>query len=255
MPSSPVLGAAEERYVAEALQHYLQKVGRSSKGGRLAIAESGALGVDASTMRLGAKSAQAGLVAAAAATGNQISIAQVPQSKSYYCGPAAGFMILKTPKFKGAKSVADGKALSQSNLAGSGYMMTDSRGATTWASKSFVAALNEWTGANPKTWYQVNAPTVTRVASIATFNIDLGYAFAVDTVEFQGGTHYNGHPNRTLGHWLAGYRYSASGDTLYFADPAANAPSLTGFGATKPTFSHAASTFTSRYLQSNGIVG
>lgn len=41
----------------------------------------------------------------------------------------------------------------------------------------------------------------------------------MSTVELAGGAHYNGHPNRTIGHWVAAYGYSSNAAIGSFADP------------------------------------
>jgi hypothetical protein len=69
-----------------------------------------------------------------------------------------------------------------------------------------------------------------------------------NTVEYAGGGHYNGHPDRLIGHWIVGYAYSDSAAKLSFADPATGLSGYTG----SQKFSISTSAF-APYL-GNGIV-
>lgn len=201
--------------------------------------------------------AQQGVVAAAACentpapTSKTLTVTWVQQSNGYYCGPAAAFMAIKQRGITTSKDGAS-KALTQANLAGSAYLNTTSSSGTAWASKRMHATLNKWT--NTSLWAATNAPSTTAARATllkSSFRSSVGISgrtVLVNALEYKGGTHYNGHPNRTIGHWMVGYAYSASGDTISFADPATGLSGYTG----KEKFSISTSTF-APYL-GNGIV-
>ena len=71
----------------------------------------------------------------------------------------------------------------------------------------------------------------------------------MNTVEFEGGAHYNGHPNRTIGHWIVGYGYGSSGATSWYNDPATSY-----YPNASATFQADTASFSNTYLQSNGIM-
>ncbi|MEU8371960.1 hypothetical protein AB0C22_02425 [Micromonospora sp. NPDC048894] len=184
-----------------------------------------------------------------AASSRILGLSQTGQSKGYYCGPASGYMILRYLHGTGFKSKYNGASLSQPNLATSSHMATEANGATTWTSKRFATGINRWRGFN---WYvQVPKPSGSLLVAVFAHSIGgNGMPIGADTVEFAGGSHYNGHPtNKTIGHWIVGFGYTASGQTSSWADPA-----TTVWSATKPSFSYSTSSFATRFLQSNGIV-
>lgn len=178
-----------------------------------------------------------------------LNVPQVAQINGYYCGPATGYMILKHAGY--TTSRYDGVALSQSALATNTYMRTNTNGATTWASQDMITALNRWSNLGGSTRYmylQKGQPTIAQVQFAAQYRI--GYntmAFAGSTVEYLNGSHYNGHPNRLIGHWITGFAYTSSGASISWADPATSV-----FPNAKPTFVAATSSF-QMYLATNGV--
>lgn len=179
-------------------------------------------------------------------TSKSLNLTHYAQEKGYWCGPAAGKMIIKMLK-GGGPSAYNGATFTQTHFAGADHMRTEINGATTWSSGDFVRGVNRWLG---QSWYQqTNSPSAATVKSALRSNIgSLGRPVAADTVEFAGGKHYNGHPDQTIGHWIVAYGYSNSGDTVKFADPATSV-----WSGVNATFSADTSTFTNNYLQSNGI--
>lgn len=161
------------------------------------------------------------------------------QTKGYYCGPATAAMIAK---YKG-------KTYSQATLAGNDYLKTDANGATKWALKVMAPTLNKIVGTTE--YQQIQSPTLASLKASFVNNIGGNYLpVAIDTYEYQGGAHYNKHPDKNIGHWIVGHGYSGSGSTLAFHDPAQGVWS----GATIPeTFSYSASGF-HQWVTTNGIV-
>jgi hypothetical protein len=142
-------------------------------------------------------------------------------------------------------------SLTQGHLATSAHMNTDSAGATTWASHRFRIGLNRWRqGTDTGFFVDLAHPTTTDVSVALTYDIyGASMPFGADTVEYAGGVHYNGHPvNQLIGHWLTAYAYASSGAVAYWADP-----STSVWPSAAPKFSYSTSTFTSRFLQGNGI--
>jgi hypothetical protein len=188
---------------------------------------------------------------AVATTQRWLGISQVPQVKSYYCGPASGYTIIKYLNGN-ANSVKDGSSLTQTNIANANHMKTDANGVTSWASKNFVLGINAWRGANY--YVQIGQPSAATFKGAVLYSINGSYPFGADTVEFAGGAHYNGHKTSiTIGHWLAGYGYYNSGDTTSFSDPVGNSTAVSWSAGVQPYFDHATASFATTYLQSNGI--
>lgn len=180
-----------------------------------------------------------------------LTVTWVQQSNGYYCGPAAALMAIKQRGITTSKDGAS-KSLTQANLAGSAYLKTTESAGTPWAAKRMHTTLNKWT--NTSLWGATNAPSTTSVRATllkSSFRSSVGVSgrtVLVNAVEFKGGSHYNGHPNRDIGHWMVGYAYSDAAATIKFADPATGLSGYTG----KEKFAIATSTF-APYL-GNGIV-
>lgn len=177
-----------------------------------------------------------------------LALTQFGQATNYFCGPAAGYMVIRYLHGSSFASRHNGASLSQANLATDSHMRTAVTGSTDWGTGNWVRGVNRWRGS---TWYvQVNAPSGSLLTSVATHSIRWnGMPFAADTVELQGGVHYNGHPvNRTIGHWIVAYGYSSSGATTSWADPA-----TTVWSGVNPKFSYTTALFASRFLWTNGI--
>jgi hypothetical protein len=188
------------------------------------------------------------MLATATATSRSLSVTQVGQSKSYYCGPASGYILAK---YKGkTKGAYNNASLSQGALATSSYMATDANGGTSWSSNRWKTGVNRWLEGHDYGYYiDVHAPAPSQMGAIMVHSIDNSMPLGADTVELAGGYHYNGHPNKTIGHWIVGYGYTSSGGTSKFADP-----STSVWSTVSPYFAYSSSTFASRFLQSNGIV-
>lgn len=164
-------------------------------------------------------------------------VAHQAQINGYYCGPATASMIAK---YKG-------KSYSQATLATSSYLKTDANGATRWALNVMAPTLNKIVGTTE--YQKIQSPTLASLK--ASFVHDIGQYYlpvAVDTYEYAGGAHYNGHPNKNIGHWIVGKGYSGSGSTLFFADPATSV-----WDGVNASFSMTASSF-HPFVTTNGIV-
>ncbi|MEU8314805.1 hypothetical protein [Micromonospora sp. NPDC048169] len=184
-----------------------------------------------------------------AASSRILPFVQYAQAKGYYCGPASGYMIIRYLHGSGYTSRYNGNSLSQANLANSAHMNTEANKSTTWTSKRFATGINRWRNVP---WYvQVPKPSGSLLPKIFTHSVGgNGMPIGADTVEFAGGSHYNGHPtNKTIGHWIVGYGYVQSGQNTTWADPATSV-----WSSTKKSFTYTTSTFATRFLQSNGVV-
>lgn len=178
-----------------------------------------------------------------------VSMPHRAQSNSYYCGPASGAMLLNATGH--TTSATRGFSLSQANLARDAYMATDANGKTSWSTSRFRIGLNEWRQGTWAGFYvDLGSPSNADMEVALTYDTyQNNTPFGADTVEWAGGAHYNNHPDYLeIGHWIAAYGYWNSGDNAYFKDPATEVWSgvLESFGATT-------SSFTSTYLQNNGI--
>ncbi|GIH69151.1 C39 family peptidase [Sphaerimonospora thailandensis] len=185
--------------------------------------------------------------ALAAPSSRTLSLTHAPQINGYFCGPATGTMMIKMAD-GGIRSKATGESFGQTNLGNASHMRTSINKVTDWGSKLFVTGINKWRGTNY--YVQVNSPSLSVFKAAIKNSIGSnGMPLAADTVEFQGGAHYNNHPNRTIGHWITAYGYTGNGDTVKWADPSTNLWSSNGV---KATFTYSASGF-AQFLKSNGI--
>lgn len=183
-------------------------------------------------------------------TARRLAISVQGQQNNYYCGPASGRMILQA--IGRTRSHGTNVALSQSALATSTYMSTNSQGATRWARGDFEKGLNTWIrGTSTGDYRRVASPSVNQFQGSLLSNIGRqGRPFGVSTVEFKGGKHYNGHPkDQTIGHWIVAYGYRSSGESGYFVDPAYTIWEDTGYWFEWGTYG-----FTRDFVQTNGIV-
>ena len=175
-----------------------------------------------------------------------LGVVQVGQKTPVFCGPASGYMIIRYLHGAGFRSRFDRSAPGQAGLANANHMATTKNRVTAWATGRYVTGVNRWRGV--KDYVQVNAPSASLLNTVFRRSIGAqGMPFAADTVEFVNGPHYNGHPNRLIGHWITAYGYTSSGAVGRWADP-----STTSFPRASRTFSYNTKTF-SRFLQSNGI--
>lgn len=186
--------------------------------------------------------------AAAAPASRTLTITHRPQALNYYCGPATAQMILSNYP----TSKWDSAARSQSVLATDTYLQTNTRGATTWASNRMSATLHRWINGNTTsklqfvTWGKPSGSSYS--TAIKTSIGKTGLAAAVGTVERANAPHYNGHPNRLIGHWIAAYGYTAS--SVSYADPAS---SIYPGAATR--FQYTTSSFAKNWVTAgNGVV-
>lgn len=181
-----------------------------------------------------------------AATSRILGVVQVGQNNGYYCGPASGYEIIRYVNGAGFTSRYDGSALGQAGLANANHMATDANQVTAWATGRWVTGVNRWRG--DSYYVQIHAPSASLLQNTFTWSIDNnGMPFSGDTVEFLNGAHYNGHPNKLIGHWIAAYGYTSSGATGNWADS-----STTVFPNAARYFTYNTSSF-STFLQSNGI--
>jgi hypothetical protein len=169
------------------------------------------------------------------------------QAKNFYCGPATGKMILNY-KNEGP-SAFNGETQTQAHIADAYHMRTDINGKTGWDSGLFRIGLNKWRVGSEIGYYTDNgAPTAAEFESALVYDVDNAFPVAASTVEFLNGSHYNGHPNQTIGHWIVGEGYYSYGDGAYFLDPATSV-----WTSVSPSFTYGTASFANRFLQSNGI--
>lgn len=169
-----------------------------------------------------------------------LTLTQVPQQRSNWCGPATVYMIMKSLG-RTTSAYRPSDKLSQSVLATSTYTGAGASGGTDWTDHDMSRALNRWEGSGWK-WAELSPdPKHPEFLWDYVFmNISNGHPVAADMAEVAGGHHYNGHPNRAkpILHWTAIYGMSNIGGgngTLSFADPAAKSPAV-GWAAPAPTF-------------------
>ncbi|SEQ85697.1 Peptidase_C39 like family protein [Microlunatus flavus] len=144
-------------------------------------------------------------------------VKQKAQSRSYWCGPATLQML----------ALADGAKISQKTAAK--RLKTTSSG-TNWYSGAgnypMERALERYSDGFDYT--PQNLAYTPSDADVATFRDRLVADIAVqrqgiagNAVEVRNGPHLNGHPNRTIYHWVAVRGYDDDGDTTRYADSVA----------------------------------
>jgi len=177
-----------------------------------------------------------------------LSVNHFGQINGYFCGPAAGKMIVH---YMGdGDSAFNGASQTQKAIGGKEHMRTWINDATHWKDDLFRIGLNKWRQGKADAYYvSVDTPSVSKFLSSLTFDVDYGFPMAADTVELAGGTHYNGHPvNQTVGHWVVAHGYYGDGASTRFADS-----STSVWSAPNAHFTYDTSNFVSRFLWDNGI--
>ena len=251
-----VMTAFEREHLAEMYATYLAQSGPKVVSVDAVRADAAKQGVSTELQVQVAAKSQSLMAPAAATAALQsylINVTQQPQTKFYNCGPAAGAEIITTPLFASMKSKKDGSTITQAAMGNASHMNTNTLQVTKWADKKFVTGLNAWTGNTQHVYAQVNAPSATTMIAALTTVMVGGAPVAADTVEFANGSHYNGHPNRLIGHWIMTYYFGNYGATVGFVDSTANSSAVSGFGNAQPKFQVDTASFTTTYLQSNGI--
>jgi len=191
---------------------------------------------------------------AALSTSKTLRFVHSKQSKSYWCGPASTAMVIRATMPASTSETSrynSSHTMSQTRLASSTYLATTTSGTYM---PNIARAVNRWTGLTSYTTYY--SPSVTTLRNVVTSSIG-GYTrgVAYGTHETKGGTHYNYHPKTySIDHFVAGYGYSSSGNTLKYGDPASGSPALSAaWGDVKKTGSMSASSMAS-YIHQWGVV-
>jgi hypothetical protein len=134
-----------------------------------------------------------------------LQIAHQTQQTGYWCGPTTVAM---------ASAYA---GTNQSQQAIATYIGTTTAG----SDRNQVARGLRWvTGEQGYTPITAPNNTVFRGALISTIG-KASKPIAVNTHELSGGAHYNGHPNRDIGHFILGVGYHSGGGYGVYNDPAA----------------------------------
>lgn len=141
-------------------------------------------------------------------------IAWSGQPNSYYCGPTAGFMILRTI---GAGRSASGTPLSV--WAVGDYMGTNRYGYTSFNDRMFERGMDSWLGWDAYT--TMRTPSYQSARDSVLRSYDAGRAAVVDAQERRGGPHFNGHNNGTFSHVMVIDGYNNQTDQVVFVDPGA----------------------------------
>lgn len=159
------------------------------------------------------------------------------QPNNYYCGPTAGFIILRNA---GALTSSRGDSLTIDNVAS--YMETNYYGYTSFNDRKFEQGMNDWLGS--AVYETVSLPSYATVRDTVMRSYDNGYATAFDAHERRGGPHYNGHNNGTYSHIVVVDAYNKDTDEAIMVDPGAG---TVWWGASQK-FSHSLSEFVANYV-------
>lgn len=166
------------------------------------------------------------------------------QQNGYYCGPASAQMILSRLGYSTSRS---GYSLSQTNLARYEFLGTDHNRKTSFAESRMAVGMNAWMGSNA--YVRLPSPTTAQFTSAITNSFTkTGRPVVVDTQEYAGGAHYNGHPAySTFSHLMPVEGYNPGSGDLIMLDSASHF-----YGGSRTSFSYKLSDFT-RFLQAYGI--
>ncbi|GAA4839344.1 hypothetical protein GCM10023221_16150 [Luteimicrobium xylanilyticum] len=166
-----------------------------------------------------------------------LSVKWQQQKKGYWCGPTTVSMA----------SYYFGTKKTQAQVAS--YIGTTKAG----SDRLQVAKGMKWASGSRKIGYtQIAAPNASKITSILRADIGKNVApVAVNTHEIAGGSHYNKHPNRTIGHFILAYGYTSGGQTAKIADPAAGLSG--GYASAAEKFSISASTLAG-FVDDRGVV-
>lgn len=194
---------------------------------------------------------------AAVATSKTITVTHSSQSKTYWCGPSAVAMALRTI---GVTSPT------QTTLAG--QLKTTMEG-TAWygvnvstsphTGRPVKDVLNNRIGSN---WYVAvdlaNSPTSTEKSNYASrlaLGITNDHGLVGGAYEVNGGPRLNGHPlvlSQPIYHYVTMTGYSSSGATTRYGDPASG--SATSWAGSVPAFSNISSNTMTTILGGRGYV-
>ena len=190
-----------------------------------------------------------------AATSKILGLSQYGQQKSYWCGPATAYMIMKYLGITTSRYAGYEWGLSQNSFASVPYLKTEQNGATRFSLNVMAPALNHWRENRAAGFYVQYTPGAVPAASfgdLMIYSAGIGMPNTPATVEYANEAHYNGHrADVTVGHWLVGYGYASSGAVGYFADPA-----TTVWSGVQPKFTYTTSNYWNIFIarHGNGIV-
>lgn len=177
---------------------------------------------------------------------NSLSLEQIGQKTSWWCGPATASMMI-------LQMYNDGEiATTQSQ-----YGDQPTRGQAALAEPDYLDAvddgtyrtdmregLNRWIGND---YYSVlSSPTNLEFRTRLAEDVDTGWSMAVAALEPADSSYrYNGHPAGVkVDHWIPAYGYADDLDTTKFADSA-----TTLWSGVSPKFSHDTQSFIQRYVK------
>jgi hypothetical protein len=142
----------------------------------------------------------------------------ISQSTSYYCGPAAGLMILFGANI--TQSRTTGEWLSQDVLANSSHMQTTTNGTDRLPAR-FAGGLNAAMPVRFSTFSHTTPTSVSHMRNLLASRLDHGMGAGVNTVEYADGRHLNDHPkDRTIYHWWASHGHTDNVEQVRLHDPA-----------------------------------
>ncbi|AOZ72923.1 hypothetical protein BK816_06135 [Boudabousia tangfeifanii] len=183
----------------------------------------------------------------------------VGQYYNYYCGAAAGEMVLR--HLGAYRSALTGEKLSQHALAGNTYMKTRRVGFTSFHNKALAKGINTWLG-NPNAYRQIHVPTavkqqgfnrtVAQIRQIIKDSFANGYPVVVDEQEARGGYHPNGHNNATFSHIMVVTGYNPQTDAFRLQDPGAGMWSRAAKSFWYPSLSQFVKRHLSREIERDG---
>ena len=203
-------------------------------------------------------------------TANTLSVLQVSQINSYYCGPATAYEILK---YLGNNTSYYGASLSQSALGSTctvagcrstdgNYLQTDAHVGTDWydgGGHPMPDGLNYWRQGSVSGFYEPVGTTVnaTTFKNNFTSDIDSGYPVAGNADEVANAPqpyHLIGHPaNANILHWFAIRGYADSGNTVAYVDSVSGASSIS-YSSTTPAYNSMATSTIAVILDGRGYV-
>lgn len=163
---------------------------------------------------------------AASTSAKSLPLTHSTQSTSYWCGPASTAMAIRASGGGEYSRYNSSHKMTQTRLASSTYLATTTSGTSM---SRIPVAVDRWAGIK-STYFP--RPTVTNLKAHVMYEIiahDKAVVYGTRELKGANNPHYNFHYKTfQIDHIIAGYGFTASGNTLRYADPVAGRWTNTG---------------------------
>jgi len=145
--------------------------------------------------------------------------------------------------------------MTQTQLAASNQMQTEIHGSTPWYTNRYLMADVLNSNLNSAYYMAKQSPTLAELKSNIIFDVEIDYGIAANI----NITKYDNRPNFyptgvTLGHWVAIDGYRNYGDTISWAEPVYNAPSVSWHSKVTTPYVSAPTSMMQSMVRYRGII-